>query len=83
MANILSIPGPNSKYSLEEAYPAGFLAGLWHGILLPLTFFISIFYPGVRIYEKSNRGRLYDLGFLFGASCSFGSGGAKAGTMHQ
>ncbi|MEJ8553562.1 hypothetical protein [Tepidibacter sp. Z1-5] len=68
MANILSIAGPNSKYKLPDARPAGFLAGLWHGIIVPITFFISFINPKVRIYETNNRGFLYDLGFLMGIS---------------
>ena len=72
MANFLAAPGPNSKYKLPDATPAGFWAGLWHGLIIPFTFLASIFYPGVRIYETNNRGRLYDLGFIIGISGSFG-----------
>ena len=78
MANILAIAGPNSKYNEPEAEPAGFLGGLWHGLILPITFFVSLVYPGVRIYEKNNKGRWYDFGFLIGASGSLGGGGNEA-----
>jgi hypothetical protein len=30
MANILAVAGPNSKYKLPNAQPAGFWAGVWH-----------------------------------------------------
>jgi len=66
MANILAIAGPNSKYQLPGAKPAGFWAGLWHGILAPIIFIVSLFTPKVRIYEKNNKGLWYDFGFLLG-----------------
>jgi hypothetical protein len=67
MANILSVAGPGSKYQLPGANPAGFWAGLWHGMIAGITFIVSVLNPNVRIYEKNNRGRLYDLGFIIGA----------------
>jgi hypothetical protein len=66
MANILAIAGPNSKYRLPGAKPAGFWAGLWHGIIAPITFIISLFTSKVRIYETNNKGLWYDFGFLLG-----------------
>ncbi|MGA7239129.1 MAG: hypothetical protein WBY44_25840 [Bryobacteraceae bacterium] len=66
MANVLAVAGPNSKYKLPDATPAGFWAGLWHGMIAPLLFWISLFAPGVRIYETNNKGRRYDFGFLIG-----------------
>jgi hypothetical protein len=63
MANILAIAGPDSKYKLPNATPAGFWAGLWHGIIAPLLFRVSLISPSVRVYETNNKGRRYDLGF--------------------
>jgi hypothetical protein len=79
MANILAVAGPNSKYQQPGAGPAGFWAGLWHGLICPFTFIVSLFTPAVRIYEVHNRGRLYDFGFLIGASASLAGGGSQAG----
>ena len=79
MENILSVAGPNSKYKLPNAKPAGFWAGLWHGLITPITFIICIFNPNVRIYETNNRGRLYDFGFILGLSSSFGGSGSRIG----
>ena len=79
MANSLAAAGPNSKYKEEGADPAGFAAGLWHGIIAPITFLVSISNPGVRIYETNNNGILYDLGFLIGISGSVGSGYTATG----
>lgn len=40
MANILIVAGSNSKYQEAGAKAAGFWAGLWHGIILPITFIV-------------------------------------------
>jgi len=74
MANALAIAGPNSKYAVPGAKPAGFWVGLWHGLVSPITFFVSLFNSGVRIYEVRNRGPLYDFGFLTGVSIAYGGG---------
>jgi hypothetical protein len=77
MTNKLAVAGPDSKFKLPDAEPAGFWAGLWHGSILPLAFIVSLFKPGVGIYETNNNGAWYNFGFLLGASSSLG-GGAKA-----
>ena len=74
MANILSIAGSKSKYKLQGAKPAGFLGGLWHGMISPITFIVSLFTQDVRIYETNNNGRWYDFGFCIGAGIIFGNG---------
>lgn len=79
MVNILAVAGENSKYKLLDAQSAGFWAGLWHGLIVPITFLVCIFNPNVRIYETNNRGRLYDLGFLIGVSSSIGGSSSRAG----
>lgn len=65
-ANILRVAGPNSKYKLPGAKPAGFFAGFWHGLIAPLIFIIGLFTNKVRVYETKNSGRWYDFGFLIG-----------------
>lgn len=71
MANILAVAGPHSKYQQAESKPAGFWAGFWHGLIAPITFLVSLFDAGVRIYETNNNGRWYEFGFVLGASVSF------------
>ena len=74
MANALAVAGPNSKFQQPDAQPADFWAGLWHGIILPITFIIRLFNPDVGIYEINNNGKWYDFGFFLGCSASFGGG---------
>ncbi|MGN6576519.1 MAG: hypothetical protein ACTHKG_12595 [Nocardioides sp.] len=57
---------------------AGFWLGLWHGLILPVTFVISLFTDDVSIYETANSGNWYDAGFVLGAVCSLSGGGAAS-----
>ncbi len=58
---------------------AGFWTGLWHGLIAPITFVISLFTDNVNLYEVHNNGNWYDFGFILGAAMSLGgsSRGAK------
>ncbi len=76
MANVLAVAGPNSKYKQPDAAPAGFFAGVWHGLIFPLTFMVSLVTVNVRVYETNNTGVWYDFGFLIGSSSSLGGSGA-------
>lgn len=66
MANVLLVPGKGSKYKIEGAKPAGFWAGFWHGLIAPVTFIVSLFNDNVSVWETSNKGKLYEFGFLLG-----------------
>lgn len=57
--------------------PYGFLSGLWHGIIAPLSFIGSIFIDDIAMYAVNNNGGWYDFGFVIGAGILFG-GGSKA-----
>lgn len=61
---------------------AGFWSGLWHGVISPITFIISLFSDNVNICEIHNNGGWYNFGFLFGASIIFG-GGAKGASSKR
>jgi hypothetical protein len=74
MANYLSVAGSNSNYKEAGARPAGFWGGLWHGLIAPTTFLVSLFVSGVSIYETSNNGRWYEFGFLLGIGAYAGNG---------
>ncbi|OGO05176.1 MAG: hypothetical protein A2Y73_06380 [Chloroflexi bacterium RBG_13_56_8] len=70
--------GPNelAKSPNEEGEIAGFWQGLWHGIISPITFIISLFSDTVHFYEVHNNGNWYNFGFVLGAGIWGGSGGA-------
>ena len=68
-------PALNTPVNVDHV--AGFWSGLWHGIISPITFIISLFSNNVNIYEVHNNGGWYDFGFLFGISMTFG-GSARA-----
>jgi hypothetical protein len=55
---------------------AGFWLGVWHGIIAPVTFVISLFTRNVEMYEVHNNGGWYNFGFLLGVSIILGGGGA-------
>jgi hypothetical protein len=59
--------------------PAGFWAGLWHGLIVVITLIISLFTDKVHIYEVNNTGFWYDLGFVIGAMIALGGGGYGGG----
>lgn len=52
---------------------AGFWPGLWHGLILPIAFIISLFDESVGIYEIHNNGNWYNFGFVLGTWFVFGS----------
>lgn len=62
-------PGPNPyvKTADENGKVAGFWSGLWHGMISPITFLISLFTDKVNIYDVHNNGNWYDFGFVLGA----------------
>ena len=70
--------GPNELVNSpnEEGKVAGFWQGLWHGIISPITFLISLFSDNLHMYEVHNNGGWYNFGFLLGVSIVFGGGGA-------
>ena len=66
----LRAPGPNPMMNQPDG--AGLIAragaGLWHGIIAPVTLVISFFNSDVHMYEVHNAGSEYDLGFLLGVT---------------
>lgn len=72
--------GPNPQVDIEsdDGVVAGFWRGLWHGIIAPVTFIISLFTSEVNIYEVHNTGGWYDFGFVIGAGIFLGGGSAGA-----
>lgn len=71
-------PGPNVQEGVAavDGGVAGFWLGLWHGVIAPITFVISLFSDTVNVYEVHNNGGWYNLGFVLGAGVLLGGGGA-------
>ena len=57
---------------------AGFWLGLWHGLIAPITFIISLFSKTVQMYEVHNNEGWYNFGFLLGVTIILGGGGGGA-----
>ena len=77
---VLSACSAGANPSVDLAAPdgdvAGFWMGLWHGLIAPITFIISLFKDTVNVYDVHNSGNWYDFGFMFGISMSVGGSGA-------
>jgi len=52
--------------------PVGFWYGLWHGMICPIAWIISLFSDSTAIYAIYNNGGWYDFGFIFGLGIAFG-----------
>jgi hypothetical protein len=52
--------------------PAGFLWGIWHGWIAPVSLVVGIFQRDIRIYEVANTGWWYDFGFYLAIVGGFG-----------
>jgi hypothetical protein len=74
MALSACAPGANALVNVpsEGGTVADFWLGLWHGIISPITFFVSLFRPDVNIYEVHNNGGWYNFGFVIGAGILLG-----------
>ena len=66
---------PEAGVADPEGIVAGFWRGLWHGVIAPVTFVISLFTENVNVYAVHNNGNWYDFGFVLGAGILFGGGG--------
>ena len=60
----------------------GFWLGLWHGMIFPITFFVSLFNHDVGVYAAANDGNWYNFGYFLGIAMSM-VGGARAGVRCQ
>ncbi len=70
--------GPNVAVGPDAA---GFWLGLWHGLISPITFLVSLFTDKVSIYEVHNDGNWYDFGFMIGISAVFSGPASTGGTV--
>ncbi len=61
---------PGDKVVGDE--PAGFIWGILHGWIAPLSLILSLFKDNIRIYEVVNTGFWYDFGFYIAIISGFG-----------
>ena len=82
MKEKLTPAGPNELEQSENAKGeiAGFWRGLWHGMIAPFAFLVSLFREDVGVYETHNNGRWYNFGFILGLMIVFG-GNRTAGRL--
>jgi hypothetical protein len=67
----------HETYNPDTYVIYGFWSGLWHGIISPITFVISLFSDHMTVWETHNNGGWYTFGFLIGVGTLTG-GSAKA-----
>lgn len=56
----------------EKGEIAGFGRGLWHGLIAPFAFVMSLFKDNVGVYEAHNNGKWYNFGFILGLMITLG-----------
>lgn len=49
-----------------EAGAPGFWQGLWHGLIFPLAWIVSLFTSSVAVYAVPNDGGWYNFGYFLG-----------------
>ncbi|MBE3519567.1 MAG: hypothetical protein IMW97_04600 [Firmicutes bacterium] len=64
------LPGDGSY---TPSKPAGFLSGIWHGWIAPISLIVELFNRNIRVYEPVNTGLWYDIGYCLAVSGGFGS----------
>jgi hypothetical protein len=74
--------GPNTAAVAGPA-AAGFWPGLWHGLIAPITFIVSLFTDDVSIYEVRNNGGWYDFGFMVGVMLVFSGPANSRGAVRR
>jgi hypothetical protein len=75
LAGCVAGPNPQVNTPDENGRVAGFWLGLWHGIIAPVTFIISLFSANVHVFDVHNDGNWYVFGFLLGLTAVWGGGG--------
>ncbi len=66
---LLTLAGCADYVTLDQAATVtkvGFWYGLWHGIIFPIAWVISLFNESVAVYAIYNNGGWYDFGFFMG-----------------
>jgi len=83
LASCTAGPNPLEDEPDQTEEIAGFWTGLWHGLISPITFVISLFAEQVSVFEVHNNGGWYSFGFLLGVSITFGGSGGGAASRRR
>ncbi len=59
--------------SAVQSTAPGFLEGVWHGFIFPVSFLVSLFTDQIAVYSVPNNGGWYDFGYFVGI-CFLGVG---------
>jgi hypothetical protein len=78
VVTLLGCAAGDARFS--PATPAGFWAGLWHGMISLITLIIGLFSDNVGFFEPNNRGWRYEAGFWLGIVMM--GGGIHRGASH-
>lgn len=62
VVSLTTVPRP--PFSVET--PPSIVSGILHGMISPFTFILSLITPTIRMYDPTNAGFMYDIGFLIG-----------------
>lgn len=74
---VLSGCADSVSFNQAASLPSvGFWYGLWHGMICPIAWIVSLFDSDVAIYAIYNNGGWYDFGFVLGAGIIGGSSSA-------
>jgi len=65
-------PGTERFAPERENAEAGFLWGIWHGWIAPVSLVWQLFNSSIRVYEAHNSGFWYDLAFYLAIVGGFG-----------
>ena len=68
-------------HSIAKSAP-GFFAGLWHGLIFPLAWIVSLFTNAVAVYAVPNDGGWYNFGYFLGIVV-FGVGAKRSHTVYR
>jgi uncharacterized spore protein YtfJ len=68
--------GPNTLANTpdKQGRIGGLGLGIWHGLIAPVTFVISLFNNDVHMYDVHNNGNQYNIGFILGLVLFFSLG---------
>ncbi len=69
---LLSACAPGTLRYKDQARPANFFHGIWHGWIAPVSLIWQLLDSSIRVYEPNNTGWTYDFGFYIAIVGGFG-----------